>query len=332
MTGSAFDIQAAILAKLDQPSLLIDREQISYANEPATKLLGKHIVGSNVRLALRAPSAISAILAKQDSRALVSGIGNDDSVWELNCQLLDKEQRLVIMQDMSAQRSVARVHADFVANASHELRTPLANILGYVETLGDKKAGDDIDVRSRFLGIIQREATRMQSLVSDLMSLSRIEADRHRMPEEKVDLVAICNKVAGEFLEGGELAIDLPAEAIEILGDDAQLCQMLRNLVDNAIKYGKTDKQVSLSLSITPRGRALLTISDDGEGIPPEHLPRLTERFYRTDPGRSKAEGGTGLGLSIVKHIVSRHRGKLDIASEPDSGTVIEIRLPLIAE
>ena len=332
ITETKFTIQTALLAKLDQPTLLIDREQVTYANDAATRLLGTHIIGANVRLAIRAPSAISAVLAPQDSRALVTGIGNDGSLWELNCQQLEGSQKLVTMQDMSAQRSIARVHADFVANASHEHRTPLANILGYVETLGDEKAIGDVAVRTRFLGIIQREAVRMQSLVSDLMSLSRIEADRHRMPEEKVNLVAVCNKVAAEFSEIDQLAVTLPAKKVKIRGDDAQLCQMLRNLIDNAIKYGKLEEKVRLFLSVTPRGWALITVVDDGVGIPPEHLPRLTERFYRTDPGRSKAAGGTGLGLSIVKHIVSRHRGKLDISSEIGVGTTIEIRLPLLED
>ncbi|MEE9433002.1 MAG: ATP-binding protein [Sphingorhabdus sp.] len=332
MTANDRDAQEALLALLDQPVLLIDGEQITYANDAAMQLLGKHIVGANVRLALRAPSAISAMLAPQGSRALVPSIGTDDSVWELNCQLLGDRQRLVTMQDMSAQRSIARVHADFVANASHELRTPLANILGYVETLNDTKAGSDAETRKRFLGTIRREAERMQSLVEDLMSLSRIEASKHRLPSKHVGLAAICNQIADEFSGNANITRKLPDEDIFIRGDEAQLCQMLRNLVDNAAKYGKLGGEIEISLTQTASGWASLSVSNDGEGVPAEHIPRLTERFYRTDPGRSKAAGGTGLGLSIVKHIVIHHRGRLNISSRDGKGTNITIMLPLIAD
>jgi two-component system phosphate regulon sensor histidine kinase PhoR len=328
VSEDALSAQTALLDRMDMPCLLIRGEQVSFANEPALQLLGRYITGANVRLALRAPSAISAVMAQQDARALVSGLGTPESVWELNCQHLDENRKLVTMQDVSAQRSVARVHADFVANASHELRTPVANILGYVETLMDPRAGEDEATRTRFLGTIQREAGRMQALISDLMSLSRIEAGKHRLPDEKVDLVKICEAIAGEFQDFRALHVELPNGSAEIFGDSGQLKQMLRNLVDNAIKYGG-DHEVTIALSVNDKGWANLSVTDRGEGIATQHIPRLTERFYRTDPGRSKAAGGTGLGLSIVKHIVSRHRGRMNIESIVGQGTSISVALPL---
>ncbi len=330
MSKKDLDSQEALLACFDRPCMLVDSEQVTYANDAAINLLGRHITGANVRLAIRAPVAISAILASESSSVTVTDIGTPGSVWELRCELLSKRQRLVTMQDKSEQQSIARVHTDFVANASHELRTPLANILGYVETLNDPKAGGDPSTRKRFLGTIRGEAERMQSLVSDLMSLSRIEAEKHRLPDNSVNLNDICNKVAEEFSGDAKISRKIPKQPVLVRGEEAQLSQMLRNLIDNAFKYGGADVQVILEMVISGDGWVKVMVTDDGEGIAPEHLPRLTERFYRTDPGRSKAVGGTGLGLSIVKHIVSRHRGRLDIRSETGIGTRISISLPLV--
>lgn len=325
--GDKFIGQQELVSKLDQPALLLNNEQVSFANDAAKQLLGQHITGANVRLALRAPSAISTALSKQPARALVPRIGTPDSLWELNCQPLDGTVRLITLNNVSAQQSISRVHADFVANASHELRTPVANILGYAETLLGSDAVPKDEMQTRFLGTIQREAQRMQTIISDLMSLSRIEAVKHRLPDERCDLAKLVRETADEFADSAEIKLVLGSAPMELQGDAAQLKQMLRNLIDNAVKYGEPGS-VSITLDITRSDWASLTVSNKGEPIPAEHIPRLTERFYRIDAGRSKEAGGTGLGLSIVKHIVIRHRGRLDIASDAEEGTRIDIRLP----
>jgi two-component system phosphate regulon sensor histidine kinase PhoR len=252
------------------------------------------------------------------------------SRWQLICTVLEAEQRLVVLEDLSVRVSVARAHADFVANASHELRTPLATILGYVETLGDPKAGEDPATRERFLGIIRHEASRMQALVEDLMSLSRIEALKHDAPDQPVDLVSLAQQCAGEVKGRAAVTFSSNVERASVAGDSGQLAQVLRNLIDNAIKYGKPGGEVAVTIEATDSGRVALTVRDEGDGIAPEHLPRLTERFYRADAGRSRAAGGTGLGLAIVKHIAERHRGRFDISSREGQGTTASLILPLI--
>jgi two-component system, OmpR family, phosphate regulon sensor histidine kinase PhoR len=319
--------QTHLLALFDMPALLIEADRVRYANPAARTLLGGHIVGENVRIALRAPDAVALIAQPGGGQARISGLSVPGSIWDMNCHVLDGGTRLVTLQDMSIQVSVARSHADFVANASHELRTPLAAILGYVETLEDAKAGDDAPTRERFLGIIKREAQRMQALVEDLMSLSRIEAIKHEAPVDPVDIVALAREISGE--KGDSVTVTSNADRVIVGGDRGQLGQVIRNLVDNAVKYGKPGGEVAISIEASETGWLLLNIRDEGDGIAPEHLPRLTERFYRADASRSRALGGTGLGLAIVKHIVERHRGRFDISSRQGSGTTASVMLPL---
>jgi two-component system phosphate regulon sensor histidine kinase PhoR len=323
--------ETALVALLDMPSLLIEADKVVFANRAATALLGAHIVGQDVRLALRQPDAMALINARDGGHAKVKGISVSGSLWDMACHVLSGGRRLVLLQDLSIQASVARAHADFVANASHELRTPLAAILGYVETLEDPKAGDDPATRARFLGIIRREAQRMQSLVEDLMSLSRIEAVKHDRPETVIDLAALVREAAGETQAEVVLDMKVVAPGVSVQGDRGQIAQVLRNLIDNAVKYGDPARPVTVILEATPdTGWASVSVHDEGEGIAPEHLPRLTERFYRADASRSRAVGGTGLGLSIVKHIIERHRGFFDISSRVGEGTTASIMLPTV--
>ena len=246
---------------------------------------------------------------------------------------LSDGSRLVRLTDLSQLRAAEQMRADFVANASHELRTPLATILGFIETLQDPDTGGDAETRDRFLRIMLDEATRMRGLVDDLMSLSRIEADRFAAPRDPIDVVPVIEEVRTSLSQliaarGATLAVERETESTHVLGDRAQLVQLFSNLIVNALKYGRTDAPVRVR--IEDGGGDLLRISviDEGEGIAPEHLPRLTERFYRVDASRSRAAGGTGLGLAIVKHIVLRHRGRLDIRSTLGVGTEVRVDLP----
>jgi two-component system phosphate regulon sensor histidine kinase PhoR len=317
-----------LLSLIEIPILLVNGDKVNFANAAAKTLLGNHIEGQDIRIAIRDPEGLKLIKSPEGGRAKISGLSVRGSVWEMVCSPLADNNRLISLQDQSVQVSVARAHADFVANASHELRTPLTAILGYVETLSDPKAGEDASTRQRFLDIIKREATRMQSLVSDLMSLSRIEASRHEAPSDQVEMVSLCREVIGERPRDVEVSFTTNAEQAYVAGDHSQLAQVIRNLVDNAEKYGGSEKGTEVQLEASERGWLTLSITDHGEGIAPEHLPRLTERFYRADTGRSRAAGGTGLGLAIVKHIVERHRGRFDISSRQGEGTTATIMLP----
>jgi len=318
-----------LLEHIQTPALGVVGGQVTFANAAAAALLGGHVVGQDVRIAIRNPKAVAVILDEKGGTARIDGLSVGGSVWEVHCHVVGPDERLVTLYDLSVQASTARAHADFVANASHELRTPLAAVIGYVETLLTPKAGDDKATRERFLNTIRHEALRMQALVEDLMSLSRIEAVKHEAPSGEVDMAALAREVAGEFREGTHVSVTTNCETALIAGDRGQMAQVLRNLIDNALKYGRPGGPVLVSLEATPTGWLAIAVKDEGDGIAPEHLPRLTERFYRADTSRSRAAGGTGLGLSIVKHIVERHRGRFDITTRPGDGTTASMMLPL---
>lgn len=226
---------------------------------------------------------------------------------------------LLVLSDLTPLRQAERMRVDFIANASHELRTPLAALLGFVETL-QGPARNDPDARARFLDIMRGQANRMSRLVDDLLSLSRIEQKQHMRPVTPVDLVEVVKAVldglapvAGE--RAVELRPDLPAGSVMVRGDRDELIRVAENLVENAIKYGQSGGRVDVLIALAGR-QVRLSVRDHGPGISPEHLPRLTERFYRIDIGQSREKGGTGLGLAIVKHIMARHRGRLLIESD----------------
>ena len=319
-----------LLRHVPIPTFIVEGSRVTFANAAARALLGAHIVGEDVRIALRDPKAVAAITAAKGGSETIEGLSVKGSRWRLTCNVIDDDARMVLLEDQSVRVSVAKAHADFVANASHELRTPLAAILGYVETLDDEKAGGDEPTRKRFLGIIRHEARRMQALIEDLMSLSRIEAVKHEAPTDPIDIIALAGEAVGEFHGRAQIALTTNCDAASVAGDRAQLAQVLRNLIDNALKYGRDNSTVHVSVEVTDSGRVEILVRDEGEGIAPEHLPRLTERFYRADAGRSRAVGGTGLGLAIVKHIVERHRGRFDIMSRVGQGTTASIIMPVL--
>lgn len=329
----SIDLARQLIGALDEPALIVEASRTVVANDAARALLGGRIEGTDVRLAIRHPEALRTILAEQDADLELLGVGSPDRPWVLTVRAIGQGRTLVRLVDQSAGRAAERMRVDFVANASHELRTPLATIAGYAETLADE--GDvDEDTRRRFGSVILGEAKRMLRIVEDLMSLSRIEAERFMAPREAVDLGEVARLAADHaapLVEARSCLIELEIddELPPVAGDFAQLLQTADNLVANAIRYGCPARGMSVKIQVSRDvDRALLAVRDHGDGIATEHLPRLTERFYRIDSARSRDGGGTGLGLAIVKHIVERHRGTLDIRSAPGKGTAVEVRIP----
>ena len=343
--AAARDAMCAALERVGLPIVLMRGHRIVAANAAARQAFGAHIVGQDARLALRHPDAVKLLYLADGGSVTISGLSGSGSLWQLTRQRIDERYWTIELRDRSAEADIGRAHTDFVANASHELRTPLSAIIGYVETLAEDPGRVDPETTARFLAIVLREARRMQSLVADLMSLSQLEAEKHDLPTERIDLGQMAARVVGEFPAvapsgrqagaarpaGPRVVLSRGQEDVGAIGDAKQLEQMLRNLIDNALKYSDSDQPVEVSLARGKRGMAMVAVRDHGAGIAPDHLPHLTRRFYRTDPGRSRAAGGTGLGLAIVKHIVERHRGKLDISSKLGDGTQVTIHLPFAA-
>lgn len=325
----------SIIEPLGTPLLFLERTRIVVANAAARSALGGHVVGQDVRVALRHPDAVALLDGPSHANTTIRGLTTPRSVWELAIYRFDDGLSLVEMGDKTSQSDLSRAHTDFVANASHELRTPLSSIIGYVETLLEPNAKVDAETRTKFLDTIRREANRMQSLVSDLLSLSRIEAEKHDRPSDVIHLDILATSIVADMrsIEGQErIDFELESNLPRLQGDARQIDQLIRNLIDNSLKYGAPDQPVRISIAKRSDSRLLLSIEDKGPGISAEHLPHLTRRFYRTDTGRSRTEGGTGLGLAIVKHIVERHRGRLNIKSEEGQGTIVEVDFPTIPE
>lgn len=333
------DATREIIESLSAPLLVLEGSRITQANAAAREALGAHIVDQDARIALRHPDAMRLLEMEPNQgwgeSVTISGFTGGRSLWQLTRRRIDKKRWLIELTDRTSESDISRAHTDFVANASHELRTPLAAIIGYVETLTEGGTAVDEAARTRFYEVVLREARRMQSLVEDLMSLSHVEAEKNDRPTEPIDLTKLTARVVGEIgsIQGrNRLVTQFPDGPATVLGDAAQLEQLLRNLIDNALKYGDPAEPVTVSITPDANGRTALAITDRGRGIAPEHLPHLTRRFYRTDPGRSRAAGGTGLGLAIVKHIVERHRAQLDILSELGKGTTFTASFPALPQ
>jgi two-component system phosphate regulon sensor histidine kinase PhoR len=337
----------AIVAGLPDPVIALDREgRVLALNEPAHGLAPALRQGEPVSLALRMPELIEAV-----GRAFAHGetqrIEYSERVpvdrWFETVVMPVKRAAdartpdlvLLTFRDLTPLRRVEEMRADFVANASHELRTPLAALSGFIETL-QGSARDDAKARERFLAIMQVQARRMARLIDDLLSLSRIELNAHRRPDAPVDLVPIVRQVVDglqTLARDRGVAVNVEAaDALTVLGDRDELVRLFENLVENALKYGASGKRVDVQLTqgTTADGQpeAIASVRDYGPGIAPEHLPRLTERFYRVDVRESRAQGGTGLGLALVKHILNRHRGRLSIESTLGAGATFIVHLP----
>ena len=337
---------------LPEPLLLLGTDRkIVRANRAAEALLGGEAEGRNIAASLRNPALIEAVEQTLD------GAGGRDIEFTLPAPVertfaarvepLPEPAEgaaavLLALVDFTAVRRTDQMRADFVANASHEIRTPLATLMGFVETL-QGSARDDAEARTRFLAIMDQHGKRMARLVEDLLSLSRIEMNEHTPPTDVVPLLSLLAHVRNTLAWQAErrvvvVAIDTEEGLPPVIGDGDELTQVFLNLVDNAIKYGDGPGTVSVRARRVAEAQAAgwmagaegavaVSVRDRGAGIPREHLPRLTERFYRVDKARSRELGGTGLGLAIVKHIVNRHRGALTIDSTPGEGSTFTVYL-----
>ncbi len=329
------------IESLADPALLILGDMTIAANDEARRLFGERVSGSDPRLTIRHPVVLDAVAEARRSGLTVerevAGLASTNSAYRIRAVDAGEGRTLVTFDDITQARLTERMRVDFVANASHELRTPLATLTGFIETL-QGPAAEDEPARRRFLDIMARESARMSRLIDDLLSLSRIELDKHVRPVTVLDLDGIIPDVAKTLamrLEADErqLLIDEQRPLPPVIADRDQVLQVLHNLVSNALKYGRSGTPITVSASAEPAqgGQPALvrmTVSDVSEGIQPEHIPRLTERFYRVDSLRSRKMGGTGLGLAIVKHIVERHRGRLEIESRAGEGTRVSFTLP----
>ncbi len=338
---------------LPDPVLLFDRQRrVIRANRAGKSLFGDMIAGYDLALVLRNPQLLDAAdktLRGEPCDAIEFALPAPDDrrfralVEPLPGLGLDGAAGLLTLHDVTELKRIEQMRADFVANASHELRTPLAAVLGFIETL-QGSAKNDAKARERFLAIMHEQASRMSRLVADLLTLSRIELYEHTQPDGRANISALLKRLAdGLELKARErniaidleLAADLPA----VNGQDDELSQIFQNLLDNALKYARegTKVEVVAKLMAEPPanlierqgGAVSISVRDHGEGIAREHLSRLTERFFRVDPARSRQLGGTGLGLAIVKHAINRHRGLLTVESTPGEGSTFTVILPV---
>jgi two-component system, OmpR family, phosphate regulon sensor histidine kinase PhoR len=339
-----------LIAALPAPAILLDaRLVVRSHNARAQALIAGLRRGEPLTLGLRAPEVIDAVRAALATNTVqevdyaervpvmrwfraevtpvaITARGRDEAVPDFV---------LVSLRDLSEERRLERLRVDFVANASHELRTPLASVLGFIETI-QGPAKNDPPAIARFLEIMLAQARRMSRLIDDLLSLSRVELNEHVRPTDPIDLVPLIGHVKETLLpsatqQGVTISLDCTEPSLVVPGDRDELIRLFENLVQNAIKYGAEGRRVDILVSrdaTNPqRDEAVVAVRDHGPGIPPEHLPRLTERFYRVDVVSSREKGGTGLGLALVKHIVARHRGRLAIESPPGEGATFTVRL-----
>ncbi|MBV8699848.1 MAG: two-component sensor histidine kinase [Bradyrhizobium sp.] len=339
----------AIVAGMPDPAVLLDRAgRVIHLNAAAAQLAPALRKNELAQFALRSPEIITAlreaIATTEPRRATYLDHVPVDRWMELIITPVPvpttfggtDKCMLMTFHDQTPLRRVEEMRADFVANASHELRTPLAALSGFIDTL-QGPAKEDTKARERFLAIMHTQATRMARLIDDLLSLSRVELSAHVRPDTMVDIVPIIRQVADGLEPLARerqvvVEIDLPEGPVAIAGDREELLRVFENLIENALKYGASGGRIIVSLTSglssdgTPELRVM--VRDFGPGIAPEHLPRLTERFYRVDVGDSRAQGGTGLGLSLVKHILNRHRGRLLIESVPKNGAAFTACFP----
>ncbi|HVH74954.1 MAG TPA: ATP-binding protein [Stellaceae bacterium] len=345
----------AVIAAVPDPLILLDeRRRIVRTNPAAAALVGAPGEPRDLAAALRNPAVLGAADAvlRGDSARVVEFTVAAPTERQLRARIaridgpsLDEAVAVLILHDVTELKRAEQMRADFIANASHELRTPLASLAGFIETL-QGPAREDAEAHERFLAIMHGQASRMGRLVEDLLSLSRIELNEHVPPTERLALEPLLRHAADALeLRAGERAMrirfEMPADLPEVRGEPDELAQVFQNLFDNAIKYGRAGTEIEIAAGTAQRrpreagerraNFVWVAVRDRGEGIAREHLPRLTERFYRVDTARSREMGGTGLGLAIVKHILNRHRGFLEVESELGAGSAFTVFIPPFA-
>jgi two-component system phosphate regulon sensor histidine kinase PhoR len=335
---------SATLAALDMPVMVLSEDaSVLFKNRAAEKAFGEIAIGAHLSARLRSPGVLDMV-----RETIATNAPNQiehaerlpsERVYIVRSAPVEfpprgkgEEERYFILsfRDISEVRRIDRMRSDFVANASHELRTPLASLRGFIETI-QGPAKNDPKAQARFLAIMLDQTTRMSRLVDDLLSLSRLELKSHIAPDEKIDLVPLLGHVRDALLPlagdvGVSINLHLPEGKVEVLGDRDELVQVFENLMENACKYGQEGRVVDVWLKNGPGQPVEVSVVDRGPGIPAEHVPRLTERFYRVSIEDSRSKKGTGLGLAIVKHILTRHRARLIVKSEVGKGTDFTVR------
>ena len=338
----------AILNGLAEAVLLLDvNRKIILANPAATRLFGEALVGHDIVRAVRHPACLDLISKVLEGAKRAKGVVTleapsqgifDICVTDLGADGSNGSRVAISFSDITHIKHAEQMRSDFVANVSHELRSPLTSLSGIIETLKGPAKGDN-DATDRFLDLMASEAWRMNRLIGDLLSLSKVEADERVRPSQPVDIISIMKDVIATLevqidKSDKTVRLDCPAGSLTLPGDHDQLIQVFQNLIDNALKYAAPGSEVIVTVQVRDsvpgiRGQALTaSVQDQGEGIAAIHIPRLTERFYRVDAGRSRDMGGTGLGLAIVKHIINRHRGRLQVESALGRGSTFSVHLP----
>lgn len=331
---------SAVLGALELPVFVLGRDAVlREQNRAAEKAFGALEPGLHISARFRSPSVLDMVRETiatdepnqiEHSERLPSERVYIVRIAPLHIDGAREDLFLLSFKDISELRRIDRMRSDFVANASHELRTPLASLRGFIETL-QGPAKNDAKAHERFLGIMHEQATRMSRLVDDLLSLSRLELRSNLTLDQTVDLVPLLGHVRDSLQPlasdlGVEVALDLPKHPVTVPGDRDELVEVFENLIENACKYGQEGKRVDVVLSGGGDVPVEFSVTDYGPGIPPEHVPRITERFYRVNVEASRSKKGTGLGLAIVKHILSRHRARLVVKSEVGKGTVFTVK------
>ena len=331
-----------LAAAVTDPLIVFDeRASVIHANAAAIAAFGDLRPGMSLQLKFRAPEMQALIDAALNGSASPSADFVDklpvERVYRVAASAVGHGSRLhvLLFKDQGEARRIDRMRADFIANASHEMRTPLASIAGFIETLRGP-ARNDPAAREQFLQIMQNQAGRMARLIDDMLSLSRLEMKPYLKPGMQVDLRQVVETVIASLAplakeNGLVIERDFIDGPLPVSGDRDELYQVFENLLENACKYGQDGERVVVSIARSDKGPQQgidITVRDFGPGIAEEHIPRVTERFYRIDSETAQPRKGTGLGLAIVKHILTRHHGRLTIRSEPGKGAAFTVHLP----
>ena len=341
-------LEYSILEGFADPVILVDgARQVVYANTAASKFMDVATIGRDLAISFRHPSALEAVddvlKNKFEQTSEINIAAPIPQIYQLQTKSVELPQgigqgAMIVMRDVTSLKSSDQMRQDFIANVSHELRSPISSLIGIIETLRESAQADRA-TQQKYLQIMSEEAARMARLIDDLLSLSKVEVSEHVAPVESVSIRSILDTTIELLREralekGMILKLTSAVSSPDVSGDSDELMEVFQNLIDNAIKYGDTESEINIIVGKVTRIPDLkvpglfISIENQGEGIAAEHIPRLTERFYRVDKGRSRKTGGTGLGLAIVKHIVSRHRGRLSIESFEGKTTTFTVFLP----